>query len=137
MNIAARKVRTPNRVAQLRADLGLVAAMALVVSAGVAFEVAGATPPVPWPPGAYLLGVGASSVLLIRRTRPVEGGITIVVLVVVYHFLGYPGAALALFAALYFIAATDLAMGRFLTGIALILAWQVTTSLPPASVHWY
>jgi signal transduction histidine kinase len=122
-----------HRRRQLWIDAAAASGMAALVSIGVWAELAYASFPIPPAVGAFAIGVAASAMLLFSRRNALIVNIVILGLVVGYHLLGYPGAApaLALFAALYSLAAHARTNRTIIWGVLVILAWTSVPLLPP------
>src|SRR5207244_6753906 len=94
--------------------------------------------PAPPAAGGYALAVAAAAVLIWRRRRPVVVAVAAMILIAIYHLVGYPGEApaFALFPAFYSLtaygASARTVVGAFvLAGVAYVLP-----TLPPYPVAW-
>lgn len=117
-------------------DIAITAIVAALVTVGVWAEVTSWPSPIVFPAGAYLIGLAASALLMIRRTRPVLCTALILVLTLGYHFVGYPGAApaLALFVALFTLAEQATSVWWIVASVIVVLVWEGAQSLPPNAV---
>lgn len=143
MSGAARAESSRHRFSGLPADLALAGVVALVVSAGVWAELAAWPEPhsgvaSAFPAGAVLIGLAASGALVVRRRSPLLCTVAVFVLVVGYHVAGYPGGApaLALFVALYSLAAWAESVWRIVLALVLVPVWAVFPALPPNAQPW-
>ena len=120
------------------ADAVLVVVLAVASSAGVATEMANSPHPYPGPVGGYLLAVAAALPLLFRRRAPITSTAAVVAVVAAYHLLGYPGLApaLAMFVAIYSVAAYARNRWGWLYGLAAVIAGHIIPVLPPYRVSW-
>jgi signal transduction histidine kinase len=117
-------------------DALLAAAVAGMTTVGVWQEMLGATRPVPvaWP--AYVLAVAVAVALVWRRRAPAASAVVVFVLCTVYHLAGYPGwaPAIALFVAVYSLAAYADARWWLPAALALCVLGYLVPVLPPYGV---
>ncbi len=116
-------------------EAGLAAATACVAVVGVVSEVVEAPRAMPPVAGGVVLAVAAAALLLLRG-RPVVTTVGVLALCLLYHLMGYPGLApaVALFGALYALAAEGRGVRSLLTAAAAILAVSAIPLLPPSPV---
>ncbi|WP_125615933.1 sensor histidine kinase [Specibacter cremeus] len=127
------------RTEEFKVELLLAGSVAFVVSIGVWIELAydEIRPPAGFP--AYAIGLAASAVLVFRRRRPVLVSVVVLVLVLVYRLLGYPGEAPAVvfFVAFYSVTAHGSGARSLLVGLALPVAAELLLVIPPYPQPWY
>lgn len=123
---------------QLRAEAAITLPITVFACFGVWAELHYATGPVPWPPGGYLLTVGAAAGLLLRRSRPLLGALVCLAGVAGYHVAGYPGLAPSVlaFPLCYALGAYVPRRGLLLGLLTAGVIWLILT-LPPHPLPWY
>ncbi|MCI0156287.1 sensor histidine kinase [Leifsonia shinshuensis] len=122
----------------LLVDGAIALVLAVITVAGVGVELAGSPFVFPSPVGAYMLAVAACAPLVVRRSYPISASIAVLLVTACYHLVGYPGQApaLALFPALYAVAAYGTRIRSLVTAVALAAAWSVIPTLPPHPLPW-
>jgi signal transduction histidine kinase len=116
-----------------RGDALIAASTAVVAAIGTGVELAGSSFPYPPQAPAYLLALAACAALLWRRRHPFWVSVLVLVLVLAYHFAGYPGQApaLALYVALYSLAAHGSTRVSVIAAFVFSVAWAVPLMAPP------
>jgi signal transduction histidine kinase len=112
--------------------------VAFLAAFGTWAELGNAPWPVPDGVPAYTLAVAACALLVFRRRKPVPVTLAILALVFAYHVMGYPGEALgiALFVALYSVAAWGRTAGSLPAAVTLTGAASTLMLIGPHPVSW-
>ena len=121
------------------ADTALAVVIAAVSVAGVASEMAAAPHSYPIGIGGFGLAILAALPLIARRRAPIAVTAAVTLIVLVYHLLGYPGLApaMAMFVAIYSVAAYARTSWGWLYGLAAVVAAMIIPALPKHPVTWY
>lgn len=114
-------------------EIALVAAVTVAATLGVWSELVAAPHPYPAAWGAFVLAIVTSGILLLRRSVPVIVAMAAILLVLLYHLLGYPGEApgIVFFVAFYSVACYGRGTRSLLIGLGLALVATVIPILPP------
>ncbi|PYI65478.1 two-component sensor histidine kinase [Arthrobacter livingstonensis] len=128
-----------SRADDARIDFVLAGIVAVVVIFGTWVELTYSQDPVPPAVGAYAIAIAASAVLVFRRRAPVLVSVATLVLVYGYHLVGYPGEApgIVFFVAFYSVTAHGRGLRTIATGLALVVAAEFLSVIPPNPVPWY
>jgi signal transduction histidine kinase len=115
------------------ADVVFAVVTAVVATTGVVFELRGSDHPVPPAAGGYAIAVVTGALLYWRRRAPLAISFGVLALCLLYHELGYPGLApaIAMGVAGYAMAADAAVTRSLLIAVALILAVNAISLLPP------
>ena len=115
------------------AEVALVVTVAVASILGVWSELAASPHPYPAPWGAFVLAVATSGILLFRRSVPIIVAAAAILLVLLYHLIGYPGEApgIVFFFAFYSVACYGRGGRSLLIGLGLALVATVIPTLPP------
>jgi signal transduction histidine kinase len=119
-------------------ELPLALLVGAVTVAGVFGELAASPWPVPPRPLAYAVTGGACLVLAWRRMRPAVVAAVTTLVFAGYHLAGYPGGApiVALFVAVYALAAYGETTRSYLGAGLLIAGQYLVLTLPPHTYPW-